>query len=80
MFNIYADARPLIEDDQKTDPAAFDDLPILMEKIRKIESKEGGGAQDHPSPADILGFYQGEVTGPPTAQPPHSKRKTTRPR
>jgi hypothetical protein len=80
MFNVYADTRPLIEDDQKDDPAAFDDLPELMERLRKIEAKEGGGTQDHPSEADILSFYQSETTGPPTIQPPHKKRKSTRPR
>jgi hypothetical protein len=79
MFNVYADARPLIGDDQKDNPAAFDDLPLLMERLRKIESKEGRGAQDHPSPAAILDFYQGEISGPPTAQP-HGKKKPIRPR
>jgi hypothetical protein len=63
MFNVYADSRPQIDDDQKNDPAEFAELTKFMETIRKIEIEEGHGKQDHPSQDDILGFYQAEATG-----------------
>ena len=81
MFNVYADSRPLIDDDQKNDPAEFAELTKLMETMRQIEIKEGHGAQDHPSPDDILSFYQSEATAKPGEAVPQrrstSKRKTT---
>jgi hypothetical protein len=54
MFNIYADSRPLIDDDQRTDAVEFIELTKLMEKLRRIEIADGHSAWDHPSPDDIL--------------------------
>ena len=42
MFNVYADSRPIIDDEQKSDPAAYAELVRLMEgPMRQIEKKEG---------------------------------------
>jgi hypothetical protein len=78
MFNIYADARPVIDDDQKDDPAEFAELAKLMETMRQIEIKEGHGTQDHPSQEDILSFYRGEAPSETVHQLRGSKRKPTR--
>jgi hypothetical protein len=77
MFNIYTDGRPVIDDDQKNDPAEFAELSKLMETMRQIEIKEGHGTQDHPSQDDILGFYQSEAPSETVTQGHRPKRKPT---
>jgi hypothetical protein len=56
MFNIFADARSLIEQERKDDPTVYSDLVELIEQIRTIE-KAKGGKNDSPSKEDIEGFY-----------------------
>ena len=61
MFSIYADARPLIDDDQKSDPSQYAGFSSLMVDMQQIEAKENRSADDHPSPKDIYLFYLGQA-------------------
>lgn len=75
MFNFYADARPVIDNEQKDDPASFADFSSLMNDMRQIEIKVTKGASDHPSPEDIYGFYVMEANAQPGAPIPQGHRK-----
>ncbi|MBZ5628397.1 MAG: hypothetical protein LAO06_05965 [Acidobacteriia bacterium] len=75
MFNLYADARPLIEEEQKSDPATYVDLANLMTDMVTIDSQQHS-TRAHPNAKDVYAFYQNEMesrTG--RALPTHPKRK-----
>lgn len=61
IFPIYADARPLIDAEQKDSPAVFRECSNLVESIRSIEIREDASADDHPSEDDIYSYYSNEV-------------------
>jgi hypothetical protein len=73
MFVFYADARPMIEDAQKEQPAYFGGFTDLMEDMEKIDKDDNEGKGSHPSQADIYSFYAAEAES--QAGMPISKRR-----
>jgi len=73
MFNIFADARSLIEQKRKEDPTVYSNLVKLIEQMRKIEKAKGGEA-DTPSKEDIEGFYAYEKDRQPGVFLPTQRR------
>jgi hypothetical protein len=69
LFNIYADARPVIDADMKDNPASMKECSWLIEAMRPIEAKEDAGAQDHPSQNALYSFYDSERDARPAKQP-----------
>jgi hypothetical protein len=82
LFNIYADAKPVIESDRRGDPdtgrkgepASMSSCTWLIEQITPIELKEDNGAELNPSQDDINAFYSGEIATP-TRIPSRGRRK-----
>ena len=60
MFNVYADSREFIEQEQKADSSYYRDFSSLIEKLRAIEEKEGGTSY-LPSREDIDDFWEYEL-------------------
>lgn len=60
MFNIFADARESIEQEQKEDPTFYSDFSALMKRMSNIEAAEHGLA-DRPSQEEIKEFWQYEL-------------------
>ena len=52
MFNLYADAAPLIKDEQEQDPETFKDFVAVMRDLRELEIGRRGSQAD-PKPNDI---------------------------
>jgi hypothetical protein len=59
MFNVYADLREDIEQEQRDDETYFGDFCSLIETLRKIE-KDEGCSDDHPSREEIRDFWRDE--------------------
>lgn len=79
MFNIYADFREDIEQEQRNDESYFRDFCKLIERLRKIEAREGSGT-DRPSKEEILEFWEEEAKaseGQPVRKKKPRKRKPT---
>lgn len=75
---LYADARPLLDSEQKRSPAEFRECSSLVESIRLIEAKEDLGADDHPSESDLYGSYLSDSERS-AGQPAFRGRKPRRP-
>jgi hypothetical protein len=76
MFNVYADFRDDIEQEQRDDESYYQDFCALVMQLRKIEKQEGG-RDDHPSKEDIIEFWRDEsrtMTGSPVRK--RKSRKT----
>jgi hypothetical protein len=78
LFVIYADARPLLDAEQKKGPAAFTECSKLVESIRPIEIREDAGALEHPSESDIYDEYSSEIESE-SSQPVHGGRRSKKP-
>ncbi len=76
MFHFYADARPVIDKEQKDNKVMFTNFSSLMSDLRQIEIRQTGGILDHPSPDEIYGFYATEAeVQPGLAIQGHRRRK-----
>jgi hypothetical protein len=75
LFPIYADAEPVIQADQKTDPASMANCTWLMEQMTPIEVKDERTAQLHPSADALYQFYKGEVGSEPGKLPATHQKK-----
>jgi hypothetical protein len=60
MFNIYADFREDIEQEQRVDKTYYLDSCELLQKLQKIEEEEGG-SDGRPSKEEILDFWRDEA-------------------
>jgi hypothetical protein len=76
MFNVFADFRGVIEEEQKDDPTYYSDFSELIERLRLIEKEEGGTAYP-PSADDIEEFWRYESRI--SAGVPVRRRKPRRP-
>jgi hypothetical protein len=77
MFNIYADFKDDIEQEQRDDGSYYQDSCELLEILRRIEKKEGGKS-DRPSKEEIREFWQDEANakvGAPLRKRKASKKK-----
>ncbi len=77
MFNIYADFRDDIEQEQRDDKNYYQDSCELLERLRKIEKQEGS-SDDRPSKEEIKDFWQDEANakvGAPLRKRKPSKKK-----
>jgi hypothetical protein len=64
LFYLYADARPLLDAEQKHDPAEYRECTNLVESTRPIERQEAGGADDHPTEEELYNGYLGDIEQP----------------
>jgi len=83
MFNVYADFREEIEQEQRDDPSYYGDFCSLIEMLREVEA-EHGSKDDHPSRDEIMDFWRDEskiAVGVPVRKrrPKGSKNKIVRP-
>ncbi|MGA7895862.1 MAG: hypothetical protein WCA49_21785 [Candidatus Sulfotelmatobacter sp.] len=76
MFPFYADAHAYIDQAEKDSPSTWFGFTELMEDMRKEEISDNDGAEDHPSPEDILSFYQYEVARVPGVPTPRERTKS----
>lgn len=60
LFNVFADFKSIIEEEQKHDPSYYQDFSKLIEQLRKIEYAEGC-SDDNPSLEDVEEFWKDEV-------------------
>jgi hypothetical protein len=74
LFDFYADARPMIEAEQKKDADTFSDLTWLMDQMRTIEDQKHGGRQSHVDQDDIKDFYSGYLNTEETLPSRHPSR------
>ena len=75
LFHFYADARPVVESEQKDDPAAFSNFSRLMRELEEIDQQESGGKLLHLSPDDIYRFYDAVSVSPPPKPIQHARKK-----
>jgi hypothetical protein len=61
IMPLYADARDMIEQDQKEDPSVYTNFVSLAQRMESIEN-EHHGALVKPSKQDIKEFWQDETT------------------
>lgn len=75
MFNLYADAAPVIKDEQKRDPEAFKDFVAVMHDLQKLEI-ELKGSRAAPKSDEIYEFYEAELrsSGRVLLRPPRHLR------
>lgn len=78
MFNVYADFRGDIEQEQKEDAAFYQDFCSLIERLRKIEAEPPASGSDRPSRQQIREFWLDELNTIPGT--PVRKRKARRTR
>ncbi|SRR5713226_8669750 len=74
IMPLYADARDMIEQDQKADPTEYSNFVSLARRVESIE-QEHHGALVKPSKEDIKEFWQDETTISPNAPTPRHKRR-----
>jgi hypothetical protein len=72
MFNVHADLRDDIEQEQRDDASYYRDFCDLIERLREVE-QEHGGSDDRPSRDEVLEFWRDEAKIGPGA--PTRKRK-----
>ncbi len=61
VFNLNADARDIIEQQQRDDPNAFADFTSLVGRLQRIEAeRRGTGAR--PSKEEVIEFYHEELS------------------
>ncbi len=73
LFNIYADAEPVIESDRKGDPtsdrkgdpASMTNCSWLIEQMRPLEVKNDNGTDLNLKPDDLYDFYNSELAAKP---------------
>jgi hypothetical protein len=65
LFDIYADAQPVIEADRKDYPASMVNCSWLIDQIRPIEVRDDAGAQANPTQSDIYDFYDDVLDSKP---------------
>ena len=73
LFPFYADARPVLEKEQREDSVMFSNFSRLMAALDQLENKNGGKL-NHPSTDDLYSFYYSEVSEPPGRR----QRKSTK--
>jgi hypothetical protein len=73
LFNIYADAEPVIQTERKSDPASMANCTWLIDQMTPIEMKDEGTTQLHPSADDLYTFYDGELGAEPGKLPTQKK-------
>jgi hypothetical protein len=64
LFYLYADARPLLDAEQKDSPAEYRECTNLVESIRPIERQEDAGSDDHPTEEELYNGYLGDIEQP----------------
>jgi hypothetical protein len=64
LFDLYTDARPLLDTEQKGNPAEYRECTNLVQSIRPIERQEGAGADDHPTEEELYNGYLGDIQQP----------------
>jgi hypothetical protein len=64
LFNFYADARPVVVEEQRDNKTMYANLSWLMSEMERLEADQGGNL-DRPSPDDLYSFYVGEAAAPP---------------
>jgi hypothetical protein len=77
MFNIYADFREDIEQEQRLDKSYYQDSCELLARLKQIE-EEQGSADDRPSREEILDFWRDEsksIAGTPIRKRKPKKHK-----
>jgi hypothetical protein len=67
MFNVYADFRSDIEQEQKEDPAYYRNFCDLIERLREIEAEPPATNSDRPSREQVREFWQDELETVPGA-------------
>jgi hypothetical protein len=77
MFNVYADFREDIEQEQRNDTTYYDGFCQLVEQLRLIEAKHGC-TDDRPSKEDIKEFWRDEVKSMVGSPPRKRVRGRTR--
>jgi len=68
LFDLYADARPVIDSARKDGPAYFGECTDLVKSMEPIEEEENNGSDDHPSEDDRYQFYLTELNAQPGQQ------------
>jgi hypothetical protein len=73
IMPLYADARDMIEQDQKADPTEYSNFVSLAQRLESIE-QEHHGALVKPSKEDIKEFWQDQTTISSETPTPRHKR------
>ncbi len=78
VFILNADARQIIEQQQREDPTAYAELSLLVERLQRIET-ENRGMSAHPSKEEIADYWKQELSaGKSIPVRPHPRKKTTK--
>lgn len=72
ILNVYADAKPMIDDEQRIDPQAYKHVMSLVAVMRHIETS-AGRAMVNPSVKEIEQFYGYERSQPAGAVIPKQR-------
>jgi hypothetical protein len=71
---LYADAKAVVDDEQRDSPAAYRKCSSLVESLRSIENLEDAGALNQPTEDEIYSHYLGEID----VQPGESNHRVKR--
>ncbi len=78
VFVLNADARQIIEQQQRQDPTTHADFTSLVERLQRIEV-ENHGTIAHPSKEEIVTYWKQELlAGRSVPMLPHPRKKTTK--
>ncbi len=71
VFNLNADARNIIEQQQREDPTTYAEFTALVERLQRIEAKNHGTSA-RPSKEEIADYYRQEMLAG-TSAPSHRR-------
>ncbi len=71
---LNADARQIIEQDQREDPTTYAEFTALVERLQRIEA-ENHGTSAHPSKQEIEDYWKQELVGGTIPTGPHKRAR-----
>jgi hypothetical protein len=75
VFALNADARQIIEQDQRDDPTTYAEFVGLVKRLERIEAENHGTAA-HPSSEEIEDYWKQELIGSTIPVAPRTRRMT----
>jgi hypothetical protein len=76
VFILNADARQIIEQEQREDPTIYAEFSFLVERLQRIETDKHGTSA-HPSKDEITDYWKQELSaGKAIPTRPHPRKRT----
>jgi hypothetical protein len=76
LFPFYADAQPVIYEEQKATPATWQNVALLMKDLQDVDArKENSISSNQTTQDDLYSFYLGESSTQPGQPVPQVRKK-----